>query len=242
MIEKNRRQPAHLKIAKNLGIAIVTGAHPPYTTLPGELDYAHQLGVSRNVVREALRTLSAKGLLESRPKAGTKIRGRHDWNLLDPELLGWMFEGEPPLEFVQGLFELRMIIEPAAAELAAVRRTARQLSGMGHELEKMGEVGLGNDIGRAADQRFHAIILEATCNELLVSLSASISAAVRWTTFFKYRVSKSPRDPMPQHRALFEAIADADPSAAHSATATLVREAQVDTEAALGSLAAMPRR
>jgi len=120
--------------------------------------------------------LSAKGLLESKPKAGTRIRDRSSWNLLDPDLLAWMFEGEPPAGFVHNLFYLRMIIEPAAAELAATLRTPRHLSRMGHALEQMQEHGLASVVGQAADQSFHNIILEATGNELLISLAGTIGA------------------------------------------------------------------
>jgi DNA-binding FadR family transcriptional regulator len=104
---------------------------------------------------------------------------------------------------------------------------------MGHALEEMARYGLSDELGRAADQRFHALILEATGNELLISLSASISAAVRWTTFFKYRGTRKPHDPMPQHQALFEAIANSDALAAREATAVLVRQARIDTEVAI---------
>lgn len=233
MTKSARRDPGHVKLAKELGVAIVTGIHPPGSVLSGEVDFAEQMGVSRSVVREALRTLAAKGLLDSRPKAGTRVRERQHWNLLDPDLLAWMFEAPPPPGFVRSLFQLRMIVEPAAAELAAVGRSARQLSRLGHSLEMMAQWGLDTPEGQAADQQFHATILEATGNELLVSLSGSISAAVRWTTIFKYRASRRPRDPMPQHRALFEAIAAGDAPGANEATAALVRQAQLDTEAAL---------
>jgi DNA-binding FadR family transcriptional regulator len=79
------------------------------------------------------------------------------------------------------------------------------------------------------------VILEATGNELLVSLSGSIAAAVRWTTFFKYRTRRHPHDPIPQHRTLFEAIANGDPAAARLATVALVHQAELDTEAALSA-------
>lgn len=177
--------------------------------------------------------LSAKGLVVSKPKAGTRVRERHEWNLLDPELLAWMFEGEPPAGFVQSLFQLRLIVEPAAAELAAVKRDTRQLSRMGAALEAMADHGLHTEQGRAADQLFHNIILEATGNELLVSLSGSIGAAVHWTTLYKHRSTKLPRDSMPEHRQLFAAIADSDAAAARAATIVLVDQAREDTERAL---------
>jgi DNA-binding FadR family transcriptional regulator len=233
IVAAKRRRPAHLSLAQRLGVSIVTGHYAPGSILPGEIEFAESFGVSRSVFRESLRTLAAKGLVESRPKTGTRVRERQDWNLLDPELLGWMFEGAPSLPFVRSLFQLRLIVEPAAAELAAVGRNARHLSEMGHALELMAHHGLASEIGRAADHQFHALILQATDNELLVSLSASIAAAVRWTTFFKYRHEKHPRDPMPEHRALFETIANGDATGAREATRALVIQAQLDTEAAI---------
>lgn len=233
MANDERHGPAHTSIARELGISIVTGLREPGEILPSEFDLASQLGVSRSVVREAMRMLAAKGMIESRQKAGTRVRERKHWNLLDPMLLSWMFEGAPPQAFVRDLFQLRMIVEPAAAEIAARSRTASQLSRMGHALETMGAKTLNTVEGQNADQIFHAVILEATANELLVSLSGSIAAAVRWTTYFKYRVSANPSDPMPQHRALFEAIANSDPEAARDATISLIGQALIDTEAAL---------
>ncbi|MBB4153362.1 DNA-binding FadR family transcriptional regulator [Sphingomonas jinjuensis] len=217
-------------------MSIVTGERPPGSALPGEIDLAESFGVARSVIREALRMLSGKGLVVSKPKSGTRIRERHEWNLLDPQLLGWMFEGAaPPLTFVRSLFQLRLIVEPAAAELAARQRTPRQLSRLGYALEEMTSYGLDSEPGRAADQQFHAIILKATSNELLVSLSASISAAVRWTTLFKWRAGE-PRDSLPEHQRLFDAIARSDAAAARAATVGLIGQAALDTEQAIAKL------
>jgi DNA-binding FadR family transcriptional regulator len=235
LIKAERREPSHTLIARDLGIAIVTGHHAPGSVIPGEIEIASQRGVSRSVVREALRMLSAKGLVESRPKSGTRVRDRALWNLLDPDLLAWMFEGEPPATFVRSLFQLRMIVEPAAAEMAALSRTTDQLTRMATALDVMQAHGLGAPEGQAADQGFHNIILEATDNELLVSLSGSIGAAVRWTTIFKFRDSRRPRDPMPQHRRLYDAIAARDAAAARDATIVLLQQAHEDTERLLRS-------
>ncbi len=104
---------------------------------------------------------------------------------------------------------------------------------MRNALIVMQQQTLATDAGQAADRDFHDTVLEATGNAPLFTLSSSIGAAVRWTTIFKYRANRAPRDPMPPHRALFEAIAASDATAAHAATAALVRQAQLDTEAAL---------
>lgn len=223
----------HASIAHDLGVAIVTGVHQPGDTLPGEIEFAESLSVSRSAYREAVRMLAAKGLVESRPKAGTRVSARSRWNLLDPDVLEWMFEGEPSEGFIRSLFELRMIVEPAAAALAAERRTGRELSQLGHALGEMARHGLATVEGRAADQAFHHLILEATRNEPLTTLSSSIAAAVGWTTIFKQRKRRLPRDPLPDHQALYDAIAAGDPDAARAAMAELVRRALVDTEMSL---------
>lgn len=230
-----RKVPSHVAVSKKLGISIVTGQFPPGTVLPGEIEIAEQLGVSRSVVREALRMLAARGLLVSKPKTGTRVKERQDWNLLDPILLEWMFEGVPPPGFVRNLFELRMIVEPAAAELAAKKKNARQLSAMGHALERMAKHKLDSVEGQLADQQFHALILEATGNELLINLSASIGAAVRWTTYFKFRSAKKPRDSINEHRDLFEAIANGDAQKARDVAIALIDKAEMDTQAALNA-------
>lgn len=232
-VARKRLEPANAVLAREIGKGIVTGATPPGHLLPGELEIAERMGVSRSVVREALRMLSAKGLVASRPKAGTKVRPRDEWNLMDPVLLGWMFDGAPPLRFVRDLFELRMVVEPAAAEFAARRRTGSQLARMGHALEEMARHGLATEAGRSADHSFHAVLLEATGNAMMISLSAGIAAAVRWTTFFKYRGSRRPRDPMPEHRALYDAIAEGDETRARLAAVDLIDQAARETEAAM---------
>jgi DNA-binding FadR family transcriptional regulator len=228
------RQLVHIAIAQEIGVSIVTGRTAPGTVLNGEVAYAAEHGVSRSAVREAMRMLDAKGLVESRPKTGTRVRPRSDWNLLDPILLAWMFEAEPPADFVRSLFELRMIIEPAACEIAAANRNGVQLARMGHALETMARHTLASEAGQVADQLFHHILLEATGNELLVNLSGSITSAVRWTTIFKHRKQEAPRDSIPQHRALYAAIADGDPVAARTAMVTLLEQAREDTEQRLG--------
>jgi DNA-binding FadR family transcriptional regulator len=223
----------HGTIARDLGVAIVSGRYQPGDILSGEIAFSEQLKVSRTAYREAIRMLAAKGLVESRPKAGTRVSDRRRWNLLDPDVLAWMFESEPGEDFIRDLFELRMIVEPAAAELAARRRDGRDLARMGHALEEMARHGLATQAGRTADQDFHDSLLAATRNAALMSLSSSISAAVGWTTLFKQRDRALPRDPLPEHRAVYDAIVAADPTAARAAMTELVRLALADTTLSL---------
>lgn len=231
--EPERPLRIHQSLARDLGRAIVSGQYKPGDGLQGEMEHSKALGVSKNAYREAIRMLVAKGLLESRPKAGTHVTPRHRWNLLDPDILAWMFMGEPDRAFIRDLFELRGIIEPAAAAMAAKRRSAEQLTGMEQALDEMRRLGLRNEQGQAADRQFHRVILEATGNEALVSLAGSVGAAVQWTTHFKQRARKVPRDPVPEHAALYEAIASGDAERAREAMETLVQLALEDMHQAL---------
>ena len=223
----------HGSIARTLGVAIVSGRHVPGEILNNEIDASEDLNVSRSAYREAIRILAAKGLVESRPKTGTRVSPRARWNLLDPEVLAWFFEAEPSEAFLKGLFELRMIVEPAAAALAAERRDEAQLEHMREALIRMQQYTLATEQGQAADRDFHDSVLEATGNAALFSLSSSIGAAVRWTTIFKQRKGDLPRDPMPDHWKVFDAIAAGRPDQARQAMERLVGLALDDTRAAI---------
>lgn len=223
----------HGALAHKLGTAILSGQYAPGDVLPGEVAFAEELKVSRSAYREAIQVLAAKGLVASRPKAGTRVLPRERWNLLDPEVLAWAFAGEPDVAFVRDLFELRSIIEPAAARLAAQRRTKDDVRVMREALAAMRRHTLTTDAGRAADRDFHDAILRATGNHAMVVLSASIGAAVHWTTQFKQRTRELPRNPIPDHARVLEAIASGDADAAAEAMGVLVDLALEDTRSSM---------
>jgi DNA-binding FadR family transcriptional regulator len=227
------RRRKHRIVADELGVAILKGKHAPGVVLPSELEASEALGVSRSAYREAIRTLAAKGMVESRPKTGTRVTPRRHWHVLDQEVLAWIFRGEPSQAFIQGIFELRKIVEPHAAALAARRRSTLQLVRMGQALDEMARHGLNTPEGRAADQQFHEEILRATANEPLMALSATIGAAIHWTTVFKQRRHRLPRDPMPEHRRLYDAIAEGNAERALQAAHVLIDLAQEDTHKSL---------
>jgi DNA-binding FadR family transcriptional regulator len=225
-------QRLHQAIATRLGTAILSGDYQPGDPLSGEIEQALAMGVSRTPYREAIRILVAKGLLETRPKAGTHVTPRDRWNLLDPDVLAWMFMGTPDAAFIRDLFELRGLLEPAAASLAAERRTDAQLTAMAGALTGMKQHGLATPEGQAADQIFHRAILAASGNAALASLASSVGAAVQWTTHYKQSVSAQPRDPLPEHAAVYAAIAAADPARARDAMTDLLRLALEDMSTA----------
>ena len=212
-----------------MGIAILSGEFAPGEVLPGEVAAAEELEVSRGAYREAMQVLAAKGLVESRPKTGTRVLPRERWNLLDTEVLSWAFAGEPDARLVRSLFELRLVIEPAAAAFAAQRRTPAHIKQMREALVLMRRHSLATDEGRTADREFHDVLLRATQNDALITISSSIGAAVALTTIYKQRTRKLPRDPIPDHAQVLEAIANADPEAAAAAMRVLVEQALEDT-------------
>ncbi len=233
LLQSDSAQRLQGSLAQQLAVMILSGELPEGHVFPSELDYAEQIGMSRSALREAFRMLSAKGLVESRPKAGTRVAPRRQWSLLDPDLLAWQFEAKPSLKFVIDLFELRMVVEPNAAAFAAERRSETQLTAMREALDMMALHGLATEKGRFADQRFHMIMMEATQNDAMIALASSILAAIAWTTIYKQRKRALPRDPIPEHRALLDAIAASDIEGARAAMTELVRLALADTEISL---------
>ena len=218
----------HQAIARRIGIAILSGEYVSGDGFDGEIERSEEFGISRTAYREALRILTAKGLLESRPKAGTHVTPRQRWNLLDPDVLEWMFSGRPDERFIYDLFELRGVIEVAAAQFAAVRHDSADLARMDAGLAGMRLHGLATAEGQAADEDFHVALLAAARNEALASLATSVAAAVRWTTRFKQQNHPQPRDPLPEHQALRDAVASCRPGRARRAMKELLRLALAD--------------
>ena len=218
----------HGTIARKLGVQIVSGRYQPGDVLKNEIDASDRLKVSRTAYREAMRILAAKGLVESRPKAGTRVSSQANWHMLDPDVLSWIFEFEPDDQLLSSLFELRKMVEPQAAALAAARRTDAELDTMQRALHAMAQHTLATEAGRLADQEFHAALLLASRNPFVVSLTSGVGAAVAWTTIFKQRHKPLPRDPVPDHVRVYEAVRAADSKAAHAAMLRLIELAQQD--------------
>lgn len=219
----------HATIARDFGRAIVSGQYPPGHIFDGEIEASQQLDVSRSAYREAIKILSAKGLLSSKPKLGTSVSPRHEWHLLDPDVLEWICDGDPDIDLLNSLFELRMMVEPAAAADAAERRTKSDLEDMSDALELMRQHTLNSTTGRAADKQFHAALLKATRNPFVISLTSGVTAAVESVTKLKQRPGPLTRDPIPDHENVYKAIVAKDPAKARRKMSELIRLAQEDT-------------
>lgn len=216
------------KIAAKIASKIVSGRLRPGAILDGEIEAADALKVSRTAYREAVRILVAKGLVQSRPKFGTRVTDATQWHLLDPDVLGWMFAKEPPRELLANLFELRKMVEPEAAALAAERRSTEHLNEMGRALKIMTKETLHSELGRQADWDFHATLLLASSNPFLIALSTSITAAVNWSTLFKDRTQRLERDAVPDHARVYHAISTRKPDVARKSMIELIELAFFD--------------
>jgi len=226
----------HGEVVETIGTRIASGWYRPGDQLLSEPLEA-ELGVSKTVVREALRALAAKGLVEPRPKRGTVVRPREAWSLLDPDLLYWQSRSEQSPQFLRDLAEVRFIVEPEAARLAARRRTASDLGAMQQALEEMAAAGKRSDDARphevvAADLAFHRALLGAAHNELLSRMEAVIEAGLRVRDQLVHGGGRG-ADALDVHRKVFEAIASEDPEEAASAVRQLLQRASADTEDAL---------
>src|SRR6476659_8056400 len=165
------RRGLHGQVVHQVGVSIVRGELEPGELLP-EDGLVSEPSVSRTVVREAIKVLAGKGLVESRPKTGTRVRPRSDWNFLDPDVLSWRYAGGVSADDVRALFELRRAIEPMSAALAAQRATPAQIAEIHAALAEMEAVSDDGDRFAKPDLVFHQTILRMTGNELIGSLAA----------------------------------------------------------------------
>lgn len=227
--QRKRALRLHGTIARDIGTRIVSGRIRPGRILSGEIEASARLRVSRTAYREAVRILAAKGLVESRPKLGTRVSDPSQWHLVDPDVLAWMFTPYPDAEVLKGLFELRTIIEPAASALAATRRSRAQLQALRDSLDRMVLHSLTSEAGQQADRDFHTVLIAAAGNRFLASLSSSVAAALLWMPVLQQGKGPLLRDPIPDHERVYRAIAARDPNAAAKAMTDLIQLALLDT-------------
>ena len=223
-----KRRSLHRQIADELGLSIVSGKHMPGTTLPNENDLTKKFDVSRTALREAVRTLAAKGMVEARPRTGTLVCARTNWNMLDPDILMWLVNVGPIEDVADKLYEMRLIIEPAAASLVAARVNDDAINALRAAYEDMEAAGDVIEDGHEPDLRFHVTILMATQNPFLASFGALIEAALTAA----FRISKSfpgaPQEFLPHHRTVLDAIRSGNAAKAHAAMSELINAAQHD--------------
>jgi DNA-binding FadR family transcriptional regulator len=218
-------------VVHELGRRIIEGGIKPGELLPREELLAEELRVSRTALREGMKVLSAKGLVESRPKVGTRVRDARAWHQLDADILAWRCELMPTEDFVRKLADMREVIEPSAGAAAAKYRTYEQLRSIEQAYAAM-EAAADLDEWTDADLAFHEAVLSATNNELMVSLFSVIESAL--ATFFALsaRTAKNFKDALPLHGEVLDAIRRSEPDAARRAMLSMVEESRTNMQKA----------
>ena len=212
-----------------LGRRILSGYYAPGSTLPTEAQLCLEFAVSRTAMREALKMLSAKGLVVSRQRAGTRVQDPTSWNRLDADVLEWMNVGEPDPDFMRGLLEARQAIEPAAARLAAMRASSADLAKIEAGYEAMCRAPLSDLAACAeADLQFHLSILMASHNPVFATLGGLIGQALTNSFRLTTSVSQSYMATLSAHGDVLEAIRLRQPEIASERMRALIDIASSD--------------
>ena len=224
-----------------LGQAILAGRYAVGASLPPEPVLCEELGVSRTVVREAIKSLVAKGLISTGPKVGTRVLGDDQWNWFDPDVVTWQAQVGLTPQFLRDLQGLRAVVEPAAVRMAAEKATPADIAemedaflGMKHAIEHGGDYVVH-------DLRFHQGLLVASHNRMLVQMGKALSALLR--TSFEISTSRpdGPGSSLHLHRAVLDAVIAHQPDAAETAIRVLIDGAHDDIEEVLASRRHLPK-
>jgi DNA-binding FadR family transcriptional regulator len=212
-------------VMHELGQRIISGMLRPGEVLPREDMFAEDLLVSRAALREALKVLSAKGLIESRAGVGARVLEECFWDQLDADVLAWRCASMPTDDFIDKLVEMREIIEPAAAASAARRRTAEQMAEIEAAYRAM-DAAQAPDTWAEADLQFHDAVLQATDNELLSSLFSAVETALGTFFVLSARTMSNFKYSLPHHQKVLEAIRRRQPEAAREAMLAMIADSQ----------------
>ena len=231
----------HGNTVDHLGEAIVMGRYPVGQTIPPEPVLCEELGVSRTVIREAVKSLVAKGLLTTGPKVGTRVQAEEQWNWFDADVIVWQTKAGLSVDFLQDLQDLRRVVEPAAVRLAASRATAQDIADMEEAYAGMKRaIDFGGDY-ITPDLRFHQGLIRSSHNRMLVQMSRALGALLR--TSFEISTSRKdgPSSSLPLHRAVLDAVIAREPQRAEQAILVLIDGARGDIDQVLASRKRLPR-
>lgn len=213
------------RIMEDLGVAIVTGRYSENNPFPVEAELCKHYAVSRSILREAVKMLTAKGLLGARPRHGTWVQPEDSWNLLDPDVLRWMLERKLSFSLLIELNQIRLAVEPIAAGLAALSNDAGRKAAVMAAIERMAAAERGDDDPLASDIAFHVGVMRAGGNRFYAQLceliETSLRFSIRTTNYFKGVKLASVAD----HRKVADAIMSGNAPEAEAAMRSLIQEA-----------------
>jgi DNA-binding FadR family transcriptional regulator len=228
------------QVSRAIAVRILGGDLGPESIPQKEADLCRELGVSRTVLREAVKVLTAKGLVEVRPKTGMRVKPRSEWTLIDPDVMTWQAEVGFSEEFARNLFQVRLMLEPPTAAAAATNGTQEELDGIRHAFERMKEEANNFNAYLEDDCDFHERISQATHNDYLMQINRILLAAVRSSQVL-FKTQQERRPALALHEDVCNAIVSRDAEWSRSAMSRLVHLAEKDTLAALKA-ASLDRR
>lgn len=220
-----RGQNLTYTVADSLGTAIVTGVYTAGNPMPIEAELCQQYGASRSVVREAVKMLTAKGLLGSRPRLGTWVQPETNWNLLDPDVLGWLLERKFSAPLLIEFTELRLAVEPGAAVLAARVAGPEEKAAIRNAIERMQAAERGDADPLEPDIAFHVAVLHASRNRFYAQLTGFTATALRISIRMTNRYKGVRLASVADHKKVADAIVAGRPAAAGEAMRKLIQEA-----------------
>jgi DNA-binding FadR family transcriptional regulator len=231
------------RIVQALGIAIVSGVYTAKNPFPIEADLCKQYGASRSVLREAVKMLTAKGLLSARPRHGTWVQPEENWNLLDPDVLRWLLERKISFALLREFAQVRLAVEPKAAALAALEATPEHKVEIMGAIARMAAADQGEDDPLPSDIAFHVAVLRGSGNRFFAQLTGVTETALRFSIRMQNRFKGVRRASVADHKRIADAIVAGNAEAAETAMRDLIQEAlDLIERAASGALTeARPR-
>lgn len=196
------------QLTHELGRAIVQGRYKIDASFPTEAELSEHFQISRSVTREAVKMLTAKGLISSRPRKGIRVQPVAHWNMFDTDVLQWTASGCPSLELLRDFTELRLAIEPEAVALASVCATPEQIKDIDHALDRLRAAENGQDDLLEAKVELHSAVLDASNNRFFSQFHEFIRAAVRLGVACRDQVEAAPAVGSEDYTELFEAISE----------------------------------
>ena len=231
----------HGNTVDHLGEAIVAGRYAAGGSIPPEPVLCEELGVSRTVIREAVKSLVAKGLLTTGPKVGTRVQAEEQWNWFDADVIVWQTKAGLSVDFLQDLQDLRRVVESAAVRLAASRATAQDIADMEEAYAGMKRaIDLGGDY-ITPDLRFHQGLIRSSHNRMLVQMSRALGALLRTSFEISTTREDGPASSLPLHRAVLDAVIAREPQRAEKAILVLIDGARADIDKVLAERQNLPR-
>ena len=212
-------------IVQDLGVAIVTGTYSDRNPFPVEAELCRQYGASRTALREAVKMLTAKGLLGARPRQGTWVQPESRWNLLDPDILGWLLERKFSPALLTEFTEVRLAVEPLAAALAAKVAGPEEKQAVRAAIERMQAAERGEDDPLASDIAFHVAVLRASKNRFYAQLTELTATALRFSIRTTNRYKGVQLANVSDHKRVCDAIIAGRPTIAADAMRKMMQEA-----------------